>query len=109
MARCIVPRSATTDVWLRRDRMPPEGSSLLGAALINPVPPTLRQLDETSISTVPIRSMAYNETTSGVPRGYMDHVPDPGSISLSALSRSAQLRYSVVRSPRSRLSVLTSW
>ncbi len=55
------------DVWLRRDRMPPEGTSLLGSALINPVPPTLRQVDETPVSTVPIRSVAYNETTSGVP------------------------------------------
>jgi UDP:flavonoid glycosyltransferase YjiC (YdhE family) len=55
------------DVWLRRDRMPPEGTSLLAAALINPVPPTLRHVDETPVSTVPIRSVAFNETTSGVP------------------------------------------
>ena len=39
----------------------------MAAALINPVPPTLRQVDETPVSTVPIRSVAYNETTSGVP------------------------------------------
>jgi UDP:flavonoid glycosyltransferase YjiC (YdhE family) len=55
------------DLWLRRNRTPPEGDGLLAAALINPAPPTLRQTDGTQVPTIPIRSVAYNESSAGVP------------------------------------------
>jgi UDP:flavonoid glycosyltransferase YjiC (YdhE family) len=55
------------DAWLQRDRTPPEGISLLGAALINPAPPSLRQTYGAPISTIPIRSLAYNESSAEVP------------------------------------------
>jgi UDP:flavonoid glycosyltransferase YjiC (YdhE family) len=54
-------------MWLQRDRTPPEGGRLLAAALINPAPPSVRRTDGTSIRTIPIRSMAYNESGAGVP------------------------------------------
>ena len=31
------------NMWLQRNRRPPEADGLLAAALINPAPPTLRQ------------------------------------------------------------------
>jgi UDP:flavonoid glycosyltransferase YjiC (YdhE family) len=55
------------DVWLQRNRKPPEGGGLLAAALINPAPPTLRQTDGTQVLSIPIRSVAYNESSAGVP------------------------------------------
>jgi UDP:flavonoid glycosyltransferase YjiC (YdhE family) len=55
------------DVWLKRNRKPPEGGGLLAAALINPAPPTLRQTDGTQVLSIPIRSVAYNESSAGVP------------------------------------------
>jgi UDP:flavonoid glycosyltransferase YjiC (YdhE family) len=55
------------DVWLQRNRKPPEGGGLLAAALINPAPPTLRQTDGTQVLGIPIRSVAYNESSAGVP------------------------------------------
>jgi UDP:flavonoid glycosyltransferase YjiC (YdhE family) len=55
------------DTWLQRDRTPPEGKGLLAAALINPAPPTLAREDGDEILTIPIRSVAYNESTAEVP------------------------------------------
>jgi hypothetical protein len=53
--------------WLQRDRTPPDEASLLAAALINPAPPGVRQVDGTAAPTIPIRSVAYNESSAGVP------------------------------------------
>jgi UDP:flavonoid glycosyltransferase YjiC (YdhE family) len=55
------------DQWLQRDRTPPEETNLLAAALINPAPPSLRQIDGIAAPTLPIRSMAYSETSATVP------------------------------------------
>jgi UDP:flavonoid glycosyltransferase YjiC (YdhE family) len=55
------------NIWLERDRTPPEGNGLLAAALINPSPPTLRRQGEDEIVTIPIRSVAYNESSAEVP------------------------------------------
>jgi UDP:flavonoid glycosyltransferase YjiC (YdhE family) len=55
------------DLWLQRNRTPPEGGVLLAAALINPAPPSLRRTDGTPTATIPIRSIAYNESEAGVP------------------------------------------
>jgi UDP:flavonoid glycosyltransferase YjiC (YdhE family) len=55
------------DTWVRRDRTPPEANGLLVAALINPAPPTLRQTSAGETMTVPIRSVAYNESSAEVP------------------------------------------
>lgn len=46
---------------------PPQGGGLLAAVLINPAPPTLRQTDGTAVPTIPMRSVAYNESSAGVP------------------------------------------
>ena len=53
------------DMWLQRDRTPPEGNGLLAAALINPAPPTLRQADATT-GPSPFRSARW-PTTSPAP------------------------------------------
>jgi UDP:flavonoid glycosyltransferase YjiC (YdhE family) len=55
------------NIWLERDRTPPEGNGLLAAALINPSPPTLRRQGEDETVTIPIRSVAYNESSAEVP------------------------------------------
>jgi UDP:flavonoid glycosyltransferase YjiC (YdhE family) len=55
------------DMWLQRGRTPPEGNGLLAAALINPAPPTLRRQGDDEILTIPIHTVAYNESTAGVP------------------------------------------
>ena len=55
------------NMWLQRNRTPPEADGLLAAALINPAPPTLRQPSAGETMTVPIRSVAYNEAGAEVP------------------------------------------
>jgi MGT family glycosyltransferase len=55
------------DTWLQRDRTPPEAKSLLAAALINPAPPSLKGPEGTGTPSIGIRSVAYNESTAGVP------------------------------------------
>jgi UDP:flavonoid glycosyltransferase YjiC (YdhE family) len=55
------------DVWLQRDRTPPEGAALLAEALINPGPPSVRRTDGTGIPMMSIRSVAYNESSADVP------------------------------------------
>jgi hypothetical protein len=55
------------EAWLQRTRTPPERDGLLAAALINPAPPTLRRTDGTPTPTIPIRSVAYNESGAAVP------------------------------------------
>jgi UDP:flavonoid glycosyltransferase YjiC (YdhE family) len=55
------------DTWLRRSCTPPEGNGLLASALINPAPPTVRQAGGIGVPTIPIRSVAYNESSAGVP------------------------------------------
>jgi UDP:flavonoid glycosyltransferase YjiC (YdhE family) len=55
------------DIWLRRDRTPPEQNGLLAAAVINPAPPSIGRTGETQVMTIPIRSVAYNESSAGVP------------------------------------------
>jgi hypothetical protein len=62
--------AATADyqrnMWLQRNRTPPAGNGLLAAVLINPAPPTL-QNSASETMTVPIRSVAYNESSADVP------------------------------------------
>ena len=55
------------DTWLQGGRTPPEGNGLLAAALINPAPPTLRRQGDDETVTIPIRSVAYNESSAEVP------------------------------------------
>jgi UDP:flavonoid glycosyltransferase YjiC (YdhE family) len=55
------------ETWLQRDRTPPEDATLLAAALINATPPSVQQADGVAVPTVPIRSVAYNESTAAVP------------------------------------------
>ena len=55
------------DLWLQRDRVPPEATGLLAAALINPAPPALHGPDGTGARSIPIRSVAYNESRAEVP------------------------------------------
>jgi UDP:flavonoid glycosyltransferase YjiC (YdhE family) len=55
------------DVWLQRDRTPPESAALLAEALINPAPPSVRRADGTGIPMMSIRSVAYNESSADVP------------------------------------------
>jgi UDP:flavonoid glycosyltransferase YjiC (YdhE family) len=55
------------ETWLQWNRTPLEGDGLLATALINPAPPSVRQTDGTGIPTIPIRSVAYNESSAGVP------------------------------------------
>jgi UDP:flavonoid glycosyltransferase YjiC (YdhE family) len=55
------------DTWLQLDRTPPEAKSLLAAALINPAPPSLQGPEGTETPSIGIRSVAYNESTAGVP------------------------------------------
>jgi UDP:flavonoid glycosyltransferase YjiC (YdhE family) len=55
------------DLWLQRDRVPPEANGLLAAALINPAPPALQGPDRTGAPSIPIRSVAYNESRAEVP------------------------------------------
>src|SRR5215211_3578296 len=54
------------DVWLRRGCTPPEQNGLLSATMINPTPPSIGR-GETQVPTIPIRSVAYNESSAGVP------------------------------------------
>jgi UDP:flavonoid glycosyltransferase YjiC (YdhE family) len=56
------------NIWLLRDLTPPGEASLLAAALINPAPPSLRRTDKLPVPMIPIRSVAYNEPSAGVPR-----------------------------------------
>jgi UDP:flavonoid glycosyltransferase YjiC (YdhE family) len=55
------------EAWLQRNRTPPESDGLLGAALVNPAPPTLRRTDGTPVPMIPIRPVAYNESSAAVP------------------------------------------
>jgi UDP:flavonoid glycosyltransferase YjiC (YdhE family) len=54
-------------LWVHRDRTPPEGTSPLAHALINPAPPSLRSIDGVEAPTISIRSIAYNESNAGAP------------------------------------------
>jgi UDP:flavonoid glycosyltransferase YjiC (YdhE family) len=54
-------------MWLERDSTPPDEATLLAAALINPAPPGVRQIDGIAARTIPIRSVAYNESSAAVP------------------------------------------
>lgn len=55
------------DTWLQRDRTPPQEDGLLAKALINPAPPSLGRTDGTAVQMIPIRSVAYNESSANVP------------------------------------------
>jgi UDP:flavonoid glycosyltransferase YjiC (YdhE family) len=73
------------DAWLQRGQTPPDGG-LLAAALIDPVPPTLRKLTlpagmrplptppagQRSLQTIPIRPIAYSEDAAEVPAWLAD-------------------------------------
>jgi UDP:flavonoid glycosyltransferase YjiC (YdhE family) len=73
------------DAWLQRGQTPPDGG-LLAAALIDPVPPTLRnptlpagmpqlptpRAGERSLQTIPIRPIAYSEDVAEVPAWLAD-------------------------------------
>jgi hypothetical protein len=52
--------------WLLRNRTPPEEDGLLAAALINPAPASVRRTDSIGVPTIPIRSIAYNESSADV-------------------------------------------
>jgi UDP:flavonoid glycosyltransferase YjiC (YdhE family) len=54
-------------IWLQRDRTPPNEDGLLGAVLINPVPPSVAHTAEAPGPMIPIRSVAYNESSADVP------------------------------------------
>jgi Protein of unknown function (DUF1205) len=54
-------------MWLQRNLTPPAGDGLLAAVLINPAPPTLERTSASETMTVPIRSVAYNESSADVP------------------------------------------
>ena len=55
------------EMWRQRGRTPPDGSSLLGEALINPAPPSVRRTHDAGTPTIAIRSVSYNESSAGVP------------------------------------------
>jgi UDP:flavonoid glycosyltransferase YjiC (YdhE family) len=55
------------DMWLQRDRTPPQEDGLLATALINPAPPSVGRTDGTAAQVIPIRSVAYNESSADVP------------------------------------------
>jgi UDP:flavonoid glycosyltransferase YjiC (YdhE family) len=69
------------DVWLQRGKTPPDGDRLLAAALIDPVPPMLRNprlpaglppvpapgQGQRPVPTIPIRPIAYSEDAAEVP------------------------------------------
>jgi UDP:flavonoid glycosyltransferase YjiC (YdhE family) len=55
------------DMWLQRDRTPPDGNGLLAAALIDPAPPRLRRPAVSGTPSIPIRSVGYNDSSAGVP------------------------------------------
>ena len=73
------------DAWLQRGQTPPVGG-LLAAALIDPVPPTLRNptlpagmpqlptppAGERSLQTIPIRPIAYSDDAAEVPAWLAD-------------------------------------
>ena len=73
------------DTWLQRGQTPPVGG-LLAAALIDPVPPTLRNptlpagmpqlptppAGERSLQTIPIRPIAYSDDAAEVPAWLAD-------------------------------------
>jgi UDP:flavonoid glycosyltransferase YjiC (YdhE family) len=54
------------DSWLRRNQTPPKEDGLLAAALINPAPASVGRTD-IGVPTIPIRSLAYNESSADVP------------------------------------------
>jgi hypothetical protein len=68
------------DVWLQRNRKPPEGGGLLAAALINPAPPTLRQTDGTQVLSIPIDQWRTTSPARVYRHGSRRRVPDLGSI-----------------------------
>ena len=95
-------------LWLQRDRTPPDETTLLAAALINPAPPSVREVDGIAAPTIPIRSVAYNESSAGVPAWPFRTACTAPGISLSAPCRSARSTYSAERLLRSRRSAWTS-
>ena len=62
------------NMWLQRNLTPPAGDGLLAAVLINPAPPTLQRTSASETMTVPIRSVAYNESSAEVP-AWLDATP----------------------------------
>jgi hypothetical protein len=52
--------------WLARGRTPPQ-TDLLAAALISPVPASVRQNEPAQALDIPIRSVAYSESSAGLP------------------------------------------
>jgi hypothetical protein len=97
------------NTWLQRNRTPPEGDGLLASALINPAPPTVRQADGAEVPTIPIRSVAYNDSSAGVP-AWLDGPRIRPRIYLTlGTSHSALSRYLAVRSLRSRRSMWMFW
>lgn len=52
--------------WLARDRTPPQ-ADLLATTVINPVPTSVRQTDPAQALIIPIRSVAYSESSADLP------------------------------------------
>ena len=55
------------DCWISRHRVPPVENPLLAMALIDPVPPILRQPAGPPIHRLPIRPVPFSEAAGGVP------------------------------------------
>ena len=56
------------DRWADHDRRAPSDAPLLAAALLDPVPPSMGQYGgTTTVPTVPIRPVAFSESTAQVP------------------------------------------
>ena len=56
------------DRWADHDRRAPSDAPLLAAALLDPVPPSMGQYGgATTVPTVPIRPVAFSESTAQVP------------------------------------------
>ncbi len=105
---CAATAGYQRNMWLQRNRTPPAGNGLL-VALINPAPPTLRQTFASETMIIPIRSWPTTSPALRYRRGSPRRLPDPGSISPWARSRSAPWRCSAARSLRLLRSMWTCW
>ena len=56
------------DLWTGRDQQPPVGDALLGQALLDPTPPSLRRFSgPVDIPKIPIRPVGYAESVGQLP------------------------------------------
>lgn len=91
-------RTYHAERWVSRQRTPPWESPLLAAALLDPVPPSLRRQAGPGLERLAIRPVPFSEATGGIPRWLS--VPAPrqrvyltlGTVSFGAVE---VLRYAV--------------